>query len=166
MEIRRAKPADIPDLIDLLKQVGMVHRLGRPDLFRADPQKYGEEELLELLADPMRPIFVADTGNRVAGYAFCIFKTVGEHPVLADVTSLYIDDLCVDETCRGQGIGTALYRHVCAFAREQGCHNVTLNVWAFNESAIRFYEKCGMKPQKIGMETILGGSYAGKERNL
>ena len=35
------------------------------------------------------------------------------------------------------------------------CYNVTLNVWACNESARKFYEKCGLKPQKYGMETIL-----------
>ena len=34
-------------------------------------------------------------------------------------------------------------------------YNVTLNVWSLNESAMKFYEKCGLKSQKIGMETIL-----------
>jgi len=32
---------------------------------------------------------------------------------------------------------------------------VTLNVWCCNESAMKFYESLGMKPQKIGMEAIL-----------
>ena len=66
-----------------------------------------------------------------------------------------IDDLCVDECCRGQHIGRTLYDAVLAFARENGCYNVTLNVWSCNESAMRFYEKCGLKPQKVGMEVIL-----------
>ena len=48
-----------------------------------------------------------------------------------------------------------LYERVLDFARKINCDSVTLNVWCGNDSAMRFYEKCGMKPQKIGMETIL-----------
>ena len=67
----------------------------------------------------------------------------------------YMDDLCVDENSRGKHIGTKLYDYVTNYAKEIGCYNITLNVWSLNESAMKFYEKCGMKPQKIGMETIL-----------
>ena len=74
---------------------------------------------------------------------------------MTDIKTLYIDDLCVDENSRGQNIGKNLYNHVIAFAKENECYNVTLNVWSCNESAIKFYEKCGLRPQKIGMETIL-----------
>ena len=52
-------------------------------------------------------------------------------------------------------IGTKLYNHVIDFARKSGCYNVTLNVWAGNDSAMKFYERIGFKVQKIGMETIL-----------
>ena len=75
--------------------------------------------------------------------------------ILTNIRTLYIDDLCVDEACRGQHIGKALYQYVLSYAKEKGCYNVTLNVWACNESAIKFYEKCGLVPQKIGMEKIL-----------
>ena len=74
---------------------------------------------------------------------------------MTDIKTIYIDDLCVDENLRGQHIGRALYDSVLAFAREQGCYNVTLNVWCCNEKAMKFYEACGLKPQKIGMEVIL-----------
>jgi ribosomal protein S18 acetylase RimI-like enzyme len=75
--------------------------------------------------------------------------------VLTDVRTLYIDDLCVDEDVRGRHVGTRLYNHVLGYAREQGYYNVTLNVWACNESARRFYEHLGLVPQKYGMEAIL-----------
>ena len=38
---------------------------------------------------------------------------------------------------------------------QRGCYNLTLNVWTLNTGAMRFYEKCGLVPQKIGMESIL-----------
>lgn len=156
MEIQRATPAHIPGLHRLLSQVLDIHHQGRPDLFKPGVRKYTDEELARLLEDPSRPIFAAtDESGRVLGYAFCIFQQHQQDNIFTPVKTLYIDDLCVDEACRGQHVGRCLYDHVVEFAREQGCYNVTLNVWAFNESALRFYESCGLKPQKIGMETIL-----------
>ena len=156
MNIRRATERDIPGLNRLLEQVLMVHHVGRPDLFKSGAKKYTDEELKEILVDDSRPIFVGvDESEEVMGYAFCIFQQhIGSH-ILTDIKTLYIDDLCVDETLRGQHIGRQLYDYVVQFAKDSGCYNVTLNVWSCNESAMRFYEKCGLKPQKIGMEVIL-----------
>lgn len=154
MNIRFAVSSDIPGMIALLKQVGQVHHDGRPDLFRSGAQKYDEKALLALLRDPERPIFIADDGG-VAGYAFCIVKEVAGDPVLCDCRSLYIDDLCVDESRRGSGIGKALLSAVTAYAKAENFYNITLNVWSCNESALRFYESCGLAPQKIGMELLL-----------
>ena len=155
MTILFANQSHIPGMIDLLQQVGEVHHVIRPDLFRTGAQKYSEADLAELLKDPSRPILIAEIDGKVAGYAFCILQETKDHSVLCDRKILYIDDLCVDETIRGKGIATALYSRVCDFARESGCQAVTLNVWCGNDSAMRFYEKMGLKPQKIGMEAIL-----------
>lgn len=155
MHIRLAEEGDIPGLIELLKQVGEVHHQIRPDLFRAGAQKYDEEALKALLREDTRPIFAAIAEGRVAGYAFCILQQTKNEPALADRRVIYIDDLCVDEGCRGSGVASALYAHVCDYARDLHCDAVTLNVWCGNDRALRFYEKQGLKPQKIGMEFIL-----------
>lgn len=156
MIIRRADNGDIEGINRLLRQVLMVHHVGRPDLFKPDEKKYTDEELMAIIADDSKPIFCAvDDAGEVAGYAFCVFQQHINNNILTDIKTLYIDDLCVDETRRGQHIGTALYQYVLAFAKESGCYNVTLNVWSCNESAMKFYEACGLKAQKVGMETIL-----------
>ena len=134
----------------------MVHHNGRPDLFKPNAKKYTDEEISQIIANDETPIFVAvDEEEEVLGYAFCIFKQFLNNEIMTDIKTLYIDDLCVDEKCRGMYIGTQLYNHVLAFAKESGCYNVTLNVWSCNESAMKFYEKCGLVPQKVGMEKIL-----------
>ena len=97
----------------------------------------------------------ADEDDSVMGYAFCIFQQHTDSNIMTDIKTLYIDDLCVDENIRGRHIGSSLYNAVLDFARENGCYNVTLNVWSCNTSAIKFYEKMGLVPQKIGMEKIL-----------
>ena len=153
--IRYAREKDILRIGELLSQVDLIHHNGRPDIFKVG-RKYSDEELLELLGDENRPILVAtDEEDTVIGYCFCILQQHKDDAVLTDVKTLYIDDLCVDETVRGKGIGKLLYDAAKELAKETGCYNLTLNVWACNPSAQRFYEKCGMVPQKTYMETIL-----------
>ncbi len=155
MEIRFAQSRDIPGMLNLLQQVGEVHHQIRPDLFRSGAQKYDEAALEALLKNPDRPIFIAQNAGQVAGYAFCILQITKDDPVLQDRKVVYIDDLCVDEAQRGHGIAGALYQQVCQYARSIGCDAVTLNVWSGNDTAMAFYQKCGLKPQKVGMEFIL-----------
>lgn len=156
LTVRPAEPRDLPQLVDLLEQVELVHHHGRPDIFKCGGRKYTDAQLLAILADPVTPVLVACGEDEVArGYAFCVYKQYLDDNILTPIKTLYIDDLCVDEACRGQHIGRTLYDAVLAMARENGCYNVTLNVWSCNPSAMRFYEKCGLVPQKVGMEVIL-----------
>jgi ribosomal protein S18 acetylase RimI-like enzyme len=156
MEIRRASEKDIGGINILLRQVSMVHYNGRPDLFKANVKKYKDEELLEIIKDDSKPIFVGvNEENHVLGYAFCVFRQHKDDNILTDIKTLYIDDLCVDENLRGQHIGKQLYEYVLSYAKKNGCYNVTLNVWSCNPSAQKFYDACGLVPYKVGMEKIL-----------
>lgn len=154
MEIRRATFEDIPRITDLLLQVHRVHSEKRPDIFRRGSKKYTEDELREIIADDERPIFTALVDGRVEGYAFCVFQRHDDNS-LEKFTTLYIDDLCVDENHRHEHTGTALYKYVLGFAKESGCYNVTLNVWECNESALKFYNRMGLSVMKTTMEQIL-----------
>lgn len=153
--VRFAMEKDIPKMGDLLCQVDLVHHRGRPDIFKVG-RKYSNDELRELLQDASRPILVAvDEQDEVMGYCFCIFQQHLDNSVLTDIKTLYIDDLCVDEALRGKHIGKELYHAAVELAKREGCYNLTLNVWSCNPSALKFYESCGLVPQKIGMELVL-----------
>lgn len=155
MEIRFAQAKDVAGILALLRQVGGVHHQGRPDIFRSGAQKYGASQVLAMLESSATPIFVAVEEDAVLGYGFCFYKEYKNDPVIADHSELYIDDLCVDENRRGQHIGKAIYEEICRYAKMRKCYNVTLNVWSCNPGAMKFYESLGLKPQKVGMETIL-----------
>ena len=155
MKIRRATESDLNGINKLLRQVLGVHHDGRPDIFKSGAKKYTDEELLGMIADDESPIFVGAEKDEIVGYCFCIFKQHKDSNILTDIKTLYIDDLCVDETSRGLGVGKRLYEYALNFARKSGCYNLTLNVWACNEGALVFYKKLGLVPQKIEMETIL-----------
>ena len=155
MNIVKAEARHIPGMLRLLGQVGQVHHQIRPDIFRDGALKYDENALEALLRDENRPIFVMQDGGRVLGYCFCVFKDYRGSGVQTDRVELYIDDLCVEESARGQGIATALYRYVKDFAKELGCSHISLNVWCGNIGAQKFYEKMGMLPRHIMMEQPL-----------
>ena len=153
--VRFAEERDIPAIMDLLVQVNMVHHNGRPDLFKGPTTKYTADELREILKRTETPVFVCvDELDRVLGHGFCILQHSGGQ-LMEELDTLYIDDICVSEYARGQGVGRALYEHILDYARGLGCYNVTLNVWSCNPGAMKFYEKLGLVPYKVGMEKIL-----------
>ncbi len=156
MTIRRATAQDMDGINSLLRQVLEVHHQGRPDLFKANAKKYTDEELLAIIEDEKRPIFVAvDETEKVLGYAFCVYQQQIDNNILTDIKTLYIDDICVDEAARGKHVGKAVYEYVIDFAKKEGFYNVTLNVWSCNPTAMKFYESMGLVPYKVGMEVIL-----------
>ena len=147
MLIRRAEITDIPDILRLLVQVCEVHAGIRPDIFKRGGLKYTEADIPQILSDESRPVWCAVEGNRFLGYCFCQWKEYRDSTVSTNRKELYIDDLCVEETARGQGVATALFRYVTEIAKTEEADFVTLNVWHGN-SAVNFYEKMGMKPRK------------------
>lgn len=151
--IRRAVPQDLEAVNELLRQVLALHHEGRPDLFNAVGKKYTDDELLAIFANPRTPVFVYDMEGAVLGYVFCELS-LRSSGSLRTVKTLYIDDLCVRKEARGMHVGKALFDYVKAFAKEQGCYNITLHVWACNPAARAFYEAMGMTPQYTAMELI------------
>lgn len=153
--IRKAKINDINRILELLLQVNDIHAEGRPDFFIKGKQKYTENELVKIIHDDMTPVFVCEENDTIKGYAFCVIQDFSQCNNLRPDKSLYVDDICVDENCRRQGIGRKLYDYVVDFAKKEACFNVTLNVWANNPEAKSFYESMGMSVQKVCMEVII-----------
>ena len=156
MKIRKAEKKDIPRILTLLGQVFQIHAEIRPDIFISGTTKYTSCELEELLKQAETPIYVAvNEDDLCIGYAFCQLKEQPFSNNMVPFKSLFIDDLCVDRQARGQHIGEGLFEYVKQQAKELGCYEVTLNVWAGNTSAERFYEKMGMKTKERQMVYIL-----------
>lgn len=153
--VRPAREGDIPAILRLLVQVNMVHHRIRPDIFRGPAVKFSEGDLRLMLRSGSQIVFVAeDERGTVLGHCFCLLQQRHDD-LFTDIKTLYIDDICVDESARGRGVGGALYDRAVARAREEGCYNVTLNVWEGNDAALAFYRSRGMTVQRTQMEQIL-----------
>ena len=154
INIRRAIKSDYEVIGRLLTGQLDMHRSGRPDIFGDGSGKYSFDDFCRLLEDPDSVIFTAESGENIAGYLMCRIKR-NQNPILRDITSFYLDDLCVAPEFRGTGAGKALMKAAEEHAKSIGCHNVTLNVWEFNENAKEFYEHLGYGTQKRQMEKII-----------
>ena len=156
MHIREAEKKDIGRILELLSQVLEIHAKARPDIFIPGTTKYNEDELLSILEDSSKRIYVAAGEDDILmGYAFCELHKQPDSANLVPFTSIYIDDLCVDECFRVQHIGESLFSYIRSEAKRLGCYEITLNVWRGNEAAEHFYEKMGFQTQKKYMEYIL-----------
>jgi ribosomal protein S18 acetylase RimI-like enzyme len=157
MFVRRAVTKDIPEIARLLYQVNNVHADIRPDLFVHDKRKYTDEEIKAIIKSDETPVFVCyeDVNSEtLLGYCFSVFEQKHGHS-LQPVKTLYLDDICVDETARGRHVGTEIFNYVKEFAKKSGCYDMTLNVWEGNDSAKAFYEAMGFSVLKYGMEIVL-----------
>ena len=121
MKIRRAENKDKARLGELLSQVLEVHHSVRPDLFKSGAKKYTDSELDAILADENRPVFVAEESGKALGYAFCILVQHKDDNILTDVKTLYIDDLCVEPSCRRMGIAGMLMDKTKEYAKQKNC---------------------------------------------
>lgn len=154
--VRKAENRDIPKLSELLSEVLELHARIRPDIFISGSTKYTSDELADILANEKTPVFVAaDENDTVRGYVFCQMKRQPFSTNMRDFKTLFIDDLCIDESCRGAHIGTKLFDYALAYAKKEGCYDVTLNVWEGNDSARAFYEKKGMFVKETQMEILV-----------
>ena len=156
MQAKKAKEKDIPRILELLEQVLQIHADIRPDIFIPDTTKYTTDELTELLKNKEKPVYVAVNEDDVCvGYAFCQLQEQPFSNNMVPFKTFFIDDLCVSQEVRGQHVGESLFEYVKNEAKQIGCYEVTLNVWAGNTSAEKFYEKMGMRTKERQMEYIL-----------
>ena len=155
LQIRQAVQSDIPAIQSLLLQVEKIHCDARPDIFKDGGVKFTNEQLAQLLCDPTRPIFCAVNDGQVVGYVFCIITEIKGDPMLRDAKTLHLEDVCVDESCRGGGVGSLLVDYVKTYPRENDFTRIDLDVWEFNDRAREFYEKHGFGVQKRRMDLVL-----------
>ena len=154
--VRKAEKKDAAKIAQLLETIAELHHQGRPDLYGGGGAKYDISAVEEKISNEDEIILVAvNDDDEVMGYTMSKIYDVEQDGIKLAHRKMYIDDVCVDPECRKQGVGRILMDATKQKAIDAGCHICDLNVWAFNETAIKFYESCGMTKQRIYMEYIL-----------
>lgn len=152
MEIRKGNRNDLEKIILLLKQVSMLHIKMRPDIFKTKTKENIKAEAIEVINDKERIVIVAEENKIILGIMVLKIKQVSNHINLKDAKILWVEELCVDEKNRRNGIGRKLINKAIEVAKENNCKRLELNCWEENYKAISFYEKQGMQTQRRIME--------------
>ena len=144
-----AQLSDLDAVNRISGQVAALHAVWRPDLFKGGDCSYSEEYLQEEIQG--RRLFVAKLNGVVVGYVhFYFWEANGSCLVPRKIMS--ITDFAVEESCRGQGIGTQMMMELRALSRAFRCTDLELSVYPQNDDAVAFYQKCGFTIQKIQMQ--------------
>lgn len=138
LHIRPATVHDVSAIRELIE--------GLADYERLRHECIATDELLRKALFGERPyaeVIIAEWEGAVAGFAlfFHNFSTFLARP------GIYLEDLFVQPTFRGRGIGKALLVRLAALAVERGCGRLEWSVLDWNVDAIGFYEKLGARPQ-------------------
>ncbi len=149
LSVRPSNVNDCEMVYRLLRGIADLHRNGRPEIFHDLTSKYSVEQLKERLSREDNGIFIGMLDGVPVGYVFCDIIKEGNG------LTLYVDDLCVDESARGNGVATALMDFASAYGKEKDCRFLMLNVWEFNETAVKFYEKYGLTTRSRHLEKTL-----------
>lgn len=144
-----AQSADREAVERMARQVHAMHVAWRPDLFEIPEALYPEERFQTAVAE--RELYVAKLGGTLVGYVLVRIRNV-EAPGLVKRRVMLLDEICVEESCRGQGIGKNMMEDVHALAKAFGCTDLQLGVYPQNDGAVAFYQKCGFTIRSIDMQ--------------
>ena len=156
--IRFARKEDYEAINALRAPVCALHSNGYPALFKPVFAKDHQERVLKMMEDPEQDVLVAEENGQLLGFAMVEYIKREETNSIYAVHEAHIVEIGVDETSQGKGIGTALIQAVKDAAKVRGCRSVQLDVWEFNKSALRFYEKLGFVTFRRKMEQVLDES--------
>ena len=136
----------------MAREVHAMHVAWRPDIYEDYRELYSEERFAQCIRD--RALYVARIGGLIAGYVNLRIRDI-HLPGLVSRKVMLVDEFCVEEAVRGQGIGTEMMTEVRILANAFGCTDLQLNVYPQNDAAVAFYQKCGFMIQSISMQRNL-----------
>lgn len=150
--IRFAKEEELDQVNELRKQVNDIHVEGEPEIFKAGFNEELRDHIYTIWNDPGQEIVVADFEGNICGFAVLHHMNKPETPFMYERDYLDVDEFCVDENYRRQGVATEMIMFIKEYARQKGFKRLELNMWEFNEGALKFYEMTGFHTYRRYME--------------
>lgn len=154
-EIRTLGRDDYAQTTKIFAFVHALHQANRPDIYKKTNVPLGEEEFFKMCDDPNEIMLCAVRDGKILGLACTVMRENAGDAVTLPRVRAVMEELAVLPQAQGMGVGTALLHAAEAEAKRRGAESLELMVWAFNKSAIRFYESVGMTVRSLVMEKKL-----------
>ena len=137
--IRKATPDDAKTLVDLILELAAYEKL----LDEAEPSvELLEEHLSEEALTGCEALLAETERDTAVGFALFFHN----YSTFQTNAGLYVEDLFVCPTYRGEGIGFALFQRLAQIAEARGCRRIDWAVLDWNQEAIDFYGDLGAEP--------------------
>ena len=144
-----AQPSDRAVVNRLAAEVHALHVAWRPDIYEMVDELYPQERFLEAIRQ--RCLYIARLNDVAVGYVSVKIRDY-DWPGVVRRKVMVVDEICVEESCRGQGIGQQMMLELRVLARAFRCTDLQLGVYPQNDDAVGFYQKCGFTIQHITMQ--------------
>ena len=156
MQIREASPADIPAMVALNGEVHDIHLQLYPDVFKPTDPAALASWFKDRLDDEKTIILVAEDASGLMASLILRKEERPAHLFARTRSCAYIDQVCVTERHRGQGLFRALLSRAKDIAREWGMSRLELDVWTENAVAKQAFIRCGFQTYNEKMKLVLG----------
>ena len=144
MKLRLATKKDYDILFELFSEIQTLHYETRPDIFRpAEKDKYFFEYFNRVIESENRHLIIGFDDDKPFGYVYYVINHLPQNIYRPEKRVIYINHILVSKNYQGRGYGRALINHVRDIGRKETIKEIGLDVWAFNEKAIGFFEKQG-----------------------
>ena len=157
IQIRDLQPEDYDALCEIIDEVDTLHREALPRIFRKSEGPVRDKEfILDLIGGGDAGLFVAEADGRMAGFIHVMVHDSPDVAIMKPRRFALVDNLTVKKVYHRQGIGRLLMDYADAWARKNGASSIELNVYAFNDTAVAFYQNLGYEFLSYRMSKSLG----------
>lgn len=150
--IRFAKREELERVNQIRKQVSDLHSNGRPDICKKDFSKVLQDDIYTLWDSANSDVLVAIRDYIICGFASVEYIDKPSSPYMNARRYYHIKEFGVDEKFRRQKIATELFEFIKKQAKERKFEKLELDVFEFNEGAVKFYESLGFSTYRRYME--------------
>ena len=110
-------------------------------------EKDGKEYFEHMINNKI--VFVAQIEEKIVGY---LAGGICEQISYIKENFAELDNMCIDEKCRGFGIGTLLIQEFKNYCRDKHIQNIKVTASAKNNNAIQFYIKNGFEDYNVTLK--------------
>lgn len=150
--VRFAKLEDLEQINVIRKEVNDLHVKGNPRIFKEGFSKEIAEYANQYINSKDKFLLVCEENNLICSYAMLKIVIKAETSYTHEFHFLEIQEIGTLQSEQGKGYGKQLMKKVKDIAKEHEINRIELNVWDFNESALKFYEKLGFNTYRRYLE--------------
>ncbi len=152
VKIRKPDNGDYTEVKKMIQSLHNLHQTNRPDIYVDREIPFSIDDFNKLIEEESSIVLLAEIEGEVIGICMATIKEPSSNPILLSHNIAYIDDIYVENEHRGKGVGKMLFTYIEEILAIKKIERIDLTVWTFNKDAISFYERLGMKPQRVIME--------------